>query len=315
MSEEFKSSEEFITKIHLGELKEYFENKPIERGVGFTTKRNYPYDFRYKPPIGENNQPDVVAIIGIKYEPKRKNPESPNLVPITVKISPHSRYISEHGDYDFDDKNCPSEKSIIASNKTAKPDDLISLNDYFFDHSIDSFVDLKRKPMQIKDLLDAEYRKHLETVHPFKGFSYRFKLKSRNKSIMLCEFIIIILKYFLKLTCGREFIITSENVLRTIWGYQPKDMQLLKTERIEVFGYKASANIIITFSFIVLFIFFIFQVFGIAAPHWGKILITNNFLALTAGILTIHILENYLPSVFFTLINLIIKIRLRIEKI
>ena len=283
-------------------IKEGHFIKPIfKKEIGFSVKREYPEINRFKPPIKKDGKPDVFALVGILYEPERCDQRKPRVVPISAKISVFSKYISKNWDYDFSDNECPTEESVIASKKTPKPVDLSAFDQYAYDHDNDVFLDADGNTLEGISIIDGLYEDHLATVDTFKGLVFRWKLASRSKTGAVCETVRGILKWFLRTVCGRT--LESDEMMRGIWGsYRPEDMRLLKTERIDVFGYKASKNVIVTFCTLLLLGYSFFHWTSLSSS-WISGVANNSLLAFAFSIVLISILDNILPKVFLWLIN------------
>jgi hypothetical protein len=82
----------------------------------------------------------------------------------------------------------------------------------------------------------------------------------------------------------------------------------LKTESFDVFGYKASKNVIVTFSLLILAGYTLFHFTGMSFPYLTGIT-NNSLLALAFGIVIISFLDHILPKIFLWLINWLNKLR------
>ena len=276
--------------------------------IGFSVQRRYPASCRYKPPVKRNGEPDTLALIVVVYQPDRRDPNKPYLVPIVARVSVYNRYVAKHLDYDFTDDECPTEESVVASNKTPRPIELSSINDYFFDHNNDRFLGADTKVIDGIDIIDGLFKLHLATVDKLKGAIFRWRLNNINRKARCYGLVLGIFKWLLKLSCGQT--LESDNMGKGILDkYRREDMKLLKTESIEIFGYKASRNTICTFCSLLLIAFVFFRIVG--APRGIKTIAGNNFLGIAACILSISLLDWALPRIFLVAINLVIKARLR----
>jgi len=308
MSEIFTTCEQFIRVFKIPEHSEYERLTPFNHGIGFSIQRPYSPTSRFKPPIKKDGSPDTVALIGVVYEPQDRDLKRPTLIPIRAKVSLYSRYIAQNWDYDFNDNDCPTQESVAASKRTPRPVDLS--DHYFYDHNKDQLVDSKGNAVDGLTIIETLYSQHLATVDKFKGLVFRLKIRSIAEVSNICEPLASCFEWLLKLICGRT-LEPKEIRKRLSGGYGPEDMKLLKTESIEIFGYKASKNVIGTYCAILLLMFVIFNICG-ATPRWIKVLANNNILSLATSILALAVLDHVLPTILLYLINLMHKLRWRI---
>jgi hypothetical protein len=307
MSELFTASEQVINVFDVTEGPEHEKLTPFNNEIGFSIQRPYPEGNRFKPPKTKAGKPDTYAIIGIRYEPSKVSADKPKVVPISAKVSVFSRYVSKHWDYDFSDKKCPTEESVIASKKTPKPIDLSAFDEYAYDHDDGVFLDAKGCVIEGMAIIDDLFKSHLATVDKFDGWVFRGKLASRDKAGSFCEILSKFLKRLLSITCGRS--LESDKLMRGIWvEYRAEDMKLLKTERIDVFGYKASKNVIVTFCTMLLTGYSLFHWTSMSST-WLKGVTNNSLLSLAFSILLIGFLDQVLPSLFLRAINWLTKLR------
>jgi hypothetical protein len=307
MSNFFTSAEQFEAAFHLEENLNYEDRVLSPKGIGFSIQRQYPKTSKFSPPVKKDGTPDTYALIRIKYDiMQQKN----NLVPISANVFLYGRYISKNDDYDFSDINCPTEESIRASKRTPQPISLSCDGDYFYDHNQDTFTNKKGKGILGIDILDSIYNDHIATVDKFKGIILRLKMGSANKGSVLCGFMKDIFIWFLKVTCGRT--LAPSDTSRGFWvGYRQEDLKLLKTERINVFGYEASKNIIVTLCVLLLGGYLIFYNTGWSLI-WLKTIIKSTLLSFAFVVLAIAILDYILPKIFFYLVNLMIRLNVRL---
>jgi hypothetical protein len=307
MTEILRSADDLKRVFGLADHSEFIDFTPFVKDIGFSVQRPYPRQFRYAPPVKKDGTPDTYALLAFRYEPERRSETTPHLVPFTAKISAFSRYVSHHWDYDFSDPECPTEASVIASKKTPRPVDLAAYDQYFYDHDKGCFIDASGKTLRGADILDGLYADHLATVEKFRGLVFRWKLSSRNKASLFCEMGRDFSKWLLRYVCGRT--LEPDKMMRGIWDdYRPEDMKLLKTESIDVFGYKASKNVIVTFCTLLLL--------GYSIIHWASLSSTwltgvanNSLLAFAFSILLISFLDHTLPTIFLWTINRLGRLR------
>ena len=199
MSNFFTSADDLKRAFGIEARSEYIEFIPYEKDIGFSVKRTYPKESRFKPPVKKNGEPDTYALISILYETDRCSSSKPMVVPISAKISVFNKFVYEHWDYDFSNEDCPIEESVIASKKTPRPVDLSAFDQYVYDHNNDEFLDAEGQRLEGISIIDGLYENHLATVDQFKGLVFRWKLASRNKTGALCETFSGILKWLLNL--------------------------------------------------------------------------------------------------------------------
>jgi len=98
--------------------------------VGFSVKREYPENIRFKPAKTKSGKDDVIALFKVTYgDPKYTDkPFNPERVPILIIISivRWSIYKNSHFDYCYDDNDCPTAESLILMNSSPAPQNLDS---------------------------------------------------------------------------------------------------------------------------------------------------------------------------------------------
>ena len=182
--------------------------------------------------------------------------------------------------------------------------------DYKYDHERDVFVTADGNVIDGMTIIDGLYDSHIATVDSIKGRLFQWKLTSRHKGVSFCEMVEEFLKWLIKIICGRT--LKSDDTTRGIFDiFRLEDMKLLKTESIDVFGYKASKNVIVVFCILILF--------GYSFLHWTRLrsswltsVANNSLLSLAFGILVISILDHILPICFLWVVNRLIKLRWRL---
>jgi len=178
MTEYLSSGDQLKGFFNFDSSPEYQEFHSFSKEVGFSVQRRYPEYSNFAPPKKRDGSPDTFALIRIRYSPEQVTNENQNLVPISVAIGTHSRYILNHFDYDFTDDDCPTEESVLASKRTPRPLELIFLKDYFFDHKKNTFVDQNGKEIEGIEILNHYYELHLATIDKFKGKVLKWKMSS-----------------------------------------------------------------------------------------------------------------------------------------
>lgn len=286
---------------------------PFDRDkYGFSVKRPYPKKIAFKSPTTKNGDPDTVALIRLLYKHPDFSDASPdqNRVPIILDIGAHSKYLFGHFDYDFADNNCPTEESIRQSKATPKPITLDFTGDFFYDHSTKTFVTAKGAPLTGEEILEQVFQKHCDTIHRVKAFKLKSKLFSKNVLFKLCGLTIEALKFLLKLITGR--ILEPDEYGRGIFQkYKIEDIKLVKTESFPISGYKASKNVMISFSLFVLGMYTISYFFGFKSPYWEKIT-TNPLLGVCASFILLWVIDHALTRLTFHIINLLISTKYKL---
>lgn len=291
----------------------YIEYTPlIDRKVGFSVKREYPANIRYLSPKTKDGKSDTVALIYVVYNyPTESSKETKNnKIPIFLSITPYSRYLSNHFDYDFNDDKCPTEDSVQRSKSTPKPISLESLDEYVYDHGTNVLRDSKNSILSGEQILDKLFQEHCDTVHLFKGLTLRWKIGSQNIIVKICDFLVQIGKWLLKILFGRTFE-PKDPFSGSLKIYLKEDMKLLKTEAVDVFGYKASKNVIITFAWLVLIGYFILYRFPIKSQFIHD-LTSNNLLTLCFSLAILSLLDHFCPALMLYVINWLLKIKIKI---
>ncbi|MEN6626667.1 MAG: hypothetical protein ABFD69_10615 [Candidatus Sumerlaeia bacterium] len=258
--------------------------------------------------------PVILSLIKILYNKNKIDPASPSLVPLTIEIMSFNEYLAEHPDYDFKDPKCPTESSITQSKKTPHPLDLYFYDEYFYNHQVNAFVNAAGNELSGIDILDYVFRCHVGTVDTWRGRFASLKMKTKSWKTQGCDFFVDASKKILRLF-GRT-LEEKENVGLMWFSYPPEAMKLVVTERIDLFGYKASKTVILLFCSLVMVAFLLFR-FSIGAPATLKIIAHCNILALSATIVTIWILDDVVPELMRWFVNrmLALKRKYALQKI
>jgi len=285
-----KSYEDFIV---------FTDGKP-----GFSIKRPYPPDIQFKPPIIKKGSPDTVAMIRVLYNPEGIAEPRLNLdrVPLWIDISKHSKYDYSHFGYNFEDDNCPTQESLAASRLTPQPVDLRFLNHFFFDHSQNQFVNSAGQRMSGKDVLQAVFDQHCATTRRTRQSVWR----SIAQIDMLCNVIIHCLEWVLRF-CFRKRLDHTRNPLSP---FGKDDIVLLEADSLEIFGYKTTKNVILTYAFLVLVVYSGSFLMGLSKNAFLSSIWKHPLLTLCATLVTLPLLENGGPQVIRLLANALKKIRL-----
>lgn len=300
-----------------GQLKEIFQI-PVDYSdftplknekVGFSVQRKYPPDIRFKPPQTKNGDPDTVAIIYVILLSGEEK-EHDGKIPIFLNVRTFSKYLSSHFDYNFSDPDCPTEESVLESKSSKKPIDLESSDGFSYDPNTDNLENSKGRIVTGTDILGSIFQEHIDTVHPFRGFVIHGKIGLRNSSLYIVEFLVRLLIFLIKIISGRVFE-PKDPASGWFKEYSREDMKLLKTDYLDIFGYKASKNLIVIFCVIALIVFFIDINFPLRArlAYGFK---TYNIISIGFVIISLYILETVFPLICLFLINLLIKIKINL---
>lgn len=173
----FQSTSDLLEKFDL-ENEGYFDPLALgDRKVAFSVKRPYPENIRYKPAQSRNGKPDNVAAIWLVYtHPEESNKQfDPEHVPVRVHVSNFSQYRSNHFDYDYEDpsEDTPTEDSVEKSLATPQPIGLEYPEEFFYDHTRDSFLDEKGSLLSGIEVLNRVYTEHCNTIHWLKGIKLK----------------------------------------------------------------------------------------------------------------------------------------------
>jgi len=306
-----KDADELKNIFKIDELADkYIEYIPlIDKKVGFSIKRKYPDNIRFKPPTTKDNEPDTLAIIHVYYFHPDENTDEiqSNNVPLFISIGTHSKYLGNPL-YDFNDDKCPTKESIEKSKKSCKPISL-EVTGYTYDHSINSLKD-KDESLSGEQILDKLFQEHCNTVHIFKGFKIQWQINSQKISVEIIRSLIKFLTKILWIICGYQF--EPKNSMSGIFTYYKReDLKKVETNNINLFGYQASKHVIISFCFFVLMLVALSPALNL------KLLFFENFIAnglaiICASYCSIWFLEYILPIFIYWLINGLISLKLYI---
>lgn len=309
----FNNACELIDKFNVRNLNDYERITPLtDRKVGFSVQRKYPQDIRYVPPKTKKGEDDVVALIHVIYNhPVETKLETDALkIPLVVRVGTHSRYRQNHFDYDFNDEDCPTKESLEESKQTPQPISLDYIDEFFFDHTNNVFVDRAGQEISGQDILEQVFREHLETTHLIKGLKLRLKLRAHRVSVSLLTFLSTLIVSLLKKIFGRT-IDDSDNLASFYWGYKTKDFKKLSTDSLDVFGYKTSRSVIIVFCFVVALANGLKYAFSLSTPYL-KAVFSDNFLSIIHALLGLWFLDVVAPSMLFRILNSLIWLRRKI---
>jgi hypothetical protein len=310
MPDYFQSAEELLASFEGIPNEDYFGVVPLnDRKVAFSIKRKYPENIRYSPARKRDGYPDNVVAIWVVYSHPSESKTEPPLekVPVRIRIANMSLYRMQHLDYDYDDPESPTREEIERSGSTPKPIDLEYPSDYFYNHIINSFVDNRGQTVSGKDLLNAVFGEHCNTVHLIKGLRLRTSIAlSTNVAAMLWLSIQFLTK-FLKWGLGRtlEDETGRSGFLR---GYRMSSLKKLNEDSLNIFGYKAAKPIIVIFCFVSVILGLIMFISEQSHPYLSYIS-KSNFLTAVHALLGLWFLDVAAPRLIFFIINTLIGLR------
>jgi len=263
--------------------------------AGFSVRREYPQNIDFFPLRKANGEPVTVALIKVVCrEFEKQQPASK--APVFLSISPYDEYLADHYDYNFEDKNGPTKESVERSRASKKPMGLESSDAYFMDIETGQIFDSKGGKLHGRDVLDLFFDQHCDTVHFWRGLALRWKVSSKDGGVKFLEIVIQFLSWLLKCCCGREFKPKGFSV-GIFKPYAWDDMRLLAIEKLNVLGYTASKNAVVTFAVLFL-IFYRFFDFG-----QGSV---SSLLSICIVVVSLAFLETLFPWSIFLLINFLI---------
>ena len=310
MQEPFENGERFLNMFQLGEESAYENLVTLtDRKVGFSVQRKYPEDIRFKPPKNRKGEDDVVAIIHVVYEHPNETGASfdPNCVPVTVRIGPFSRYRAHHVDYDFEDKESPTEESLKTSKSTPQPIEIKYLDEYCFKHTTGKFINESGEELSGNTLLDSVYEAHCNTVHPIKGLRVRTKIKTRSIAVAGVSSLINLSRALLKHGFGR-ILDEGSRTSAFLKGYKKDSLKKLSTDSLNIFGYQAARSVIVVFCLLIVVGYLIKNNLGVRWTYASNVF-SNNFLALTHSIFILWFFDVIFPKVLLVVMNALIKLR------
>lgn len=278
--------------------------------IGFSVKKRYPQDIRYKPAVRQDNkEPDNVAAIWVVYLAPKSSSENPALVPLRVRIALMSQYRATNWDYNFSDikGGCPSKESLEASLATPQPIDLTFEGEYFFDHSRNAFIDARGTSYTGAQLLQPVFEEHCYTVHWLKGLKLRSKLMLKGKAIGVLSLLIQLTASFLKSVFGRT-IESSEMLAGLYMPYKWEAFKKLNQHSIDLLGYKASKHVIVLFCSLVVLLA-IAKYNAIFTNGYVDWLLSNQAILAVHGIFALWLLDAAIPWGLFLLINMMLRLK------
>jgi hypothetical protein len=277
--------------------------------AGFSIKRDYPSDIRYKPAIGQKTkQPDNVAAIWVVYQHPGDS-EQKTRIPLRLRVSSMSRYRTKHWDYDYNDVegDCPSKDSVEASAATPVPIELEYPGEFFFDHAHNCFYDKDGNQISGREILDRVFQDHCRTIHLFWGLRLRAKLYAQNKLAGVLSLFSAILVWVLKNLFGHS-LEDSDIMAGAFRTYKLESLKKYDADSLDVLGYKASKQVVILFCFLAILLSYYRYKTGVTDDYFASVG-GSEFLSLVHGIFSIWVLDALIPLALFGLINCFIWLR------
>jgi len=252
-----KSAEELLTAFALPEGAYQGYNPFTDGKPGFSIQRAYPADIPFVPPVKKDGTPDTVAMIRVLYNPGKLPQEKldPARVPLWIDVSSHSKYRYHHFGYDFEQEDCPTAESLERSRSTPQPVGLEFLDAFFLSHSDNLFIGKNGKTMSGAEIFEHVFRQHCETTTEKRRRRYR-----RIASIGInADRGVRVLEWLLRV-CFRKKLDSESN---PFGPYSKEDVGLLEADSLEIFGYKTTKNVILTYAITVLIVYAAFYFSGL----------------------------------------------------
>jgi hypothetical protein len=301
------NGQELLDKFDLGSDREFYDPVILsDADAGFSIRRNYPEEIRYKPARGSDKNPDNVAVIWVVFDKKRIEADDPNLVPIRCRIATMSIYRAQHWDYDFDDPKCPSKDSVEMSNASPQPFSLDFPSEYFYNAEKNIFLTKIGVKVSGIEILNSIFKEHVDSVHLFRGFKYKIQSLKNTAENSFFEVFIKLIKITLKFLFGRT-IDEDWKVNSAFRGYPMSAFKKLQLSSIEILGYRTSKNVIVIFCLLVVFFSFLFLPLE-DGSYPGSVL-DSEILTTIHALLGLIILDEAVPLILFGLMNLLIFFR------
>lgn len=294
----FQTAEEFRDSFGIQKEEVYEDFTPFEDGkVGFSIKRPYQSDIPFRPPVKKDGTPDTLAMIRVLYNP-RNQPESDldlTKVPIWLDIGKHSKYQYNHFGFNFDDDDCPTKESLESSQASPHPVSMTYADGFFFDHTHGDFVDKNGQHYSGGQILKSVFNEHCDTTSK----SRRRLWKSVARLGFVCEHLIALLEYVLRISFRKRF----DRVRNPFDRYRKADISLLEAESLQIFGYKTTKNVIVTFAALILAGYTISYFTCLRETAFFVSIWKNPFLVLCGTLVALPLLEHQGPNLIRIAVN------------
>jgi len=281
---------------------EYEEYTPFLIGTpGFSVKRNYPDKISFKPSITKEGKPNNVALIRVVIDLHKSSKSNIKGIPLIFDISMHSIYEYKYYGYDYKNVNCPTKESLEIMNKSPAPVMYTLYDEYYYNENDNILVDAKDTKIKGCDILGKIFNEHCKSTRP--------SIRLYWHNIAYIAYLLENLITFLKLTLRYSFRTgLSEN--SSLFPHKEQDMIKLEAKSLNIFGYEASKNVIITFSIIILLLYTL-KYIGVSfiSNNYLKGIYSNAFLLLCFVLIALPLLEHVGPRILLIFINITIRIR------
>lgn len=300
------TSEKLVSKFKIKE-NQIYDLVLFSDGIWFSFEKKYPNGIMFRPAKTKDFQDDSVARIRISYQDKKMIDWK---VPIYLKVSKQSRYLMKGNyDYDFKDENCPTKESLDLSNQSWQPIELESYWDYFYD-TVNGVFLKKEKNINPISMIDDIFNLHIKTVHRFKWIVFRFRLNFRDIIASISKILILLIKKILKFFFWRKLEKKSNNDIQEMFlidSYSKEDLLATYPDKISILWYdmNITKQSLLTLCFIVC-VFYIWACYLKNDFGW---LFSNQIFVWALFLISIHILDNWIPNLLRRLLNLLIKIK------
>jgi hypothetical protein len=304
--EKLVTSQEFLEKFGDIESAGYFDPRFLnDVRMGFSVQRNYPENIRFRPASNILGEVDSVAVIWAVCEEGLAD-AAKNLIPVRFRISLMSKYRSKYWDYNYDDKNCPTKDSVVASANSPKPLDMDFTDGCFYDARLGKFLDENLNEVSGVFLLNKLFIAHCNSVHLIMGAGIRTKALLNKAPIFFFTKTIACIVWILKNIFGRTL---DESLDRATYfdGYLLKNFKVTGDDFIELAGYRAAKPVILLFAILATFI--CWCTLPVDEGTYLGNLIRSDFLLLIHTVLALAILDKIIPDALFWGLNKLIALR------
>ena len=269
--------------------------------AGFSVKRKYPSNIRFKPPVNQKGEPDALAMIHVLHKDNIEKEATKDQ--IILRISTFNRYRSKYYDYNFDDPECPTKDSIFISRNTPKPLDLDNYDSYFYDRVTGKLINIDGKQIQGVCILDEIFNAHCNTVHFIKSIPLITKIKTSRLLSKTFKAVWVLLEKLLKIIWNREIV--KEDKSSIFFGkVTAGELKLSSIDSITIFGYKLSETIAVLYSVLILSFYTVFFFLDFN-NEYIKCIFSNVLLTTCFVIIGLYLLNNLIPNrLILPLINL-----------
>lgn len=264
---------------------------------GFSIKRKYPSDIPFKPPVRKDDSPDTLAMFRVLYNPEDLPEAELDLtkVPIWIDIGKHSKYQYNHFGFNFDDDDCPTERSLSVSQASPRPIGLSFSEEFFFNHSTNDFVDKDGQHLSGLQVLQSVFDQHCNTTVGLRRRMWR----SIAKIGFLCEHLISFFEFILRVSFRKRF----ERSRSPLAPYRKEDIVLLKAESLQIFGYKTTKNVIVTYAALVLVVYTVSYFTFLRESTFLASIWKHPFLVLCLTFVSLPLLDHQGPNLIRMAVN------------